>query len=245
MIRNDLHVHSVQSMCGMHTVLEIVEIAARKDMRLVNISDHGSASGKDMRFGVIANKLRWPEKVESSTGKIIIVWAGIEANILDLDGNSDFPKSQISRFDLVSAGFHHDNLGASDNTKALENYLARFPLDILTHPCKASHPLLVEEIVELSLAYGFALEVNNTNLRVGKTDHKQLEQMIAVASERGATLVENSDGHTFIEIGENEQVEAFLQERHIKGDALFINRDDLRLETFLAQRRMKRSSLSS
>jgi len=191
MIRNDLHVHSVQSMCGMHTVLEIVEIAARKDMRLVNISDHGSASGKDMRFGVIANKLRWPEKVESSTGKVITVLAGIETNILDIHGNSDFPSSNVNRFDLVSAGFHHSNDGASDNTKALENYLKQAPLDILTHPCKASHPLLVEEIVELSLAYGFALEVNNTNLRVGKTDHDQLEKMITLASERGAPLVEN------------------------------------------------------
>ena len=245
MIRNDLHVHSVQSMCGMHTVLEIVEIAARKDMRLVNISDHGSASGKDMRFGVIANKLRWPEKVESSTGKVITVLAGIETNILDIHGNSDFPSSNVNRFDLVSAGFHHSNDGASDNTKALENYLKQAPLDILTHPCKASHPLLVEEIVELSLAYGFALEVNNTNLRVGKTDHDQLEKMITLASERGAPLVENSDGHTYLEIGENEKVEAFLQERQIDGDALFINRDDRRLETFLAQRKNMRTPLSS
>lgn len=46
MIRNDLHVHSIQSMCGLHTLLEIVEIAARKGMRLVNISDHGSAFGE-------------------------------------------------------------------------------------------------------------------------------------------------------------------------------------------------------
>jgi len=245
MIRNDLHVHSIQSMCGMHTVLEIVEIAARKGMRLVNICDHGSASGKDMRFGVIANKLRWPEKVTSSTGDVITVLAGIETNILDVDGNSDFPLSDIKRFDLVSAGFHHSNGGDSENTKALENYLARFPLDILTHPCKASHPLLVEEIVELSLAYGFALEVNNTNLRVGKTDHEQLEKMIVLASEREATLVENSDGHTFIEIGENDQVDAFLEERHIDDDGLFLNRDDLRLASFLAQRKRKRATLSA
>ena len=32
MIRHDLHVHSVQSRCGMHAVLEIVEIAAYKGL---------------------------------------------------------------------------------------------------------------------------------------------------------------------------------------------------------------------
>jgi len=239
MIRNDLHVHSIQSLCGIHTLFEIIEIAARKGMRLVNISDHGSAAGKEMNFGVITNKQRWPEKIKSSDGKTITVLAGIEANILDLAGNSDFPSGQVNQFDLVSAGFHHPIGNAVDNTKALENYLAQYPLDILTHPCKATHPILLEEVVALSVEYGFALEVNNTNLRVGTTNLRQLEKMIKLASSRKVLLVENSDGHTFFEIGENDKIEAILQQLQVNGDELFVNRDDLRLEQFLSRRKQK------
>jgi putative hydrolase len=241
MIRNDLHVHSIQSMCGLHTLLEIVEIAASKGMRLVNISDHGSALGKEMNFGVLTDKRRRPEKISSSRGKVITVLAGIETNILDINGKSDFPQNLVNRFDLVSAGFHHPiGKSAADNTTALENYLARYPLDILTHPCIATFPHDLERVVTLSLECGFALEVNNTNLRVGKTDVEQLEQLIHLARESGAMLVENSDGHSFFEIGENDKVEELLKRLRIDGDEVFVNRDDLRLDEFVSQRKRVR-----
>ena len=241
MIRNDLHVHSIQSLCGLHTLFEIVEIAARKGMRLVNISDHGSAVGKKMNFWVLSDKKRCPEKITSSQGKIISVLAGIETNILDINGNSDFPHRLISKFDLVSAGFHHPvGKSADDNTKALENYLAQYPLDILTHPCIATFPLNLEKVVALSLEYGFAMEVNNTNLRVEKTDVNQLERLINLARESSAILVENSDGHSFFEIGENDKIEELLKRLRVDGDEIFINRDDRRLDMFLSQRKKMR-----
>lgn len=241
MIRNDLHIHSVQSMCGVHTLLEIVEIAARKGMRLVNISDHGSASGRKMNFGILVNKERCPKNIHSSHGEVIAVLAGIEANILDIEGNSDFPKKYIRKFDLVSAGFHHAiGSSAEENTKALENYLAQYPLDILTHPCIATFPLDLENVVSLSLQYGFALEVNNTNLRLEKTDVKQLERLIHLARECNAILVENSDGHTFFEMGENDKIEELLKRLGVDGDEIFINRDDSRLDKFLSQRKATR-----
>jgi histidinol phosphatase-like PHP family hydrolase len=228
-------------MCGLHTLLEIVEIAAGKGMRLVNISDHGSAAGKKMNFWVLADKKRRPERISSSQGKVISVLAGIETNILDIDGNSDFPHRLIDKFDLVSAGFHHPiGTSADDNTTALENYLARYPLDLLTHPCIATFSQNLEKVVTLALEHGFALEVNNTNLRLGKTDVGQLERLIALAKECGALLVENSDGHSFFEIGENDEIEALLKRLRVDGDEIFINRDDRRLDEFLAQRKRLR-----
>jgi putative hydrolase len=228
-------------MCGLHTILEIVEIAANKGMRMVNISDHGRALGKEMNFWVLADKKRCPQKISSSQGKTISVLAGIEANILDIDGNSDFPQSLGSKFDLVSAGFHHP-IGESpeDNTQALENYLDQYPLDILTHPCIATYPHNLEKLVALALEYGFALEVNNTNLRLGKTNTEQLVKLIDLARESGALFVENSDGHTFFEIGENDKVEELLKGLGMDGEELFINRDDARLDEFIAQRKTMR-----
>jgi histidinol phosphatase-like PHP family hydrolase len=105
----------------------------------------------------------------------------------------------------------------------------------------ADHYKNLEKVVTLSLEHGFALEVNNTNLRVGKTNVKQLEQLIHLARESSAILVENSDGHSFFEIGENDRVEALLKRLQIDGDEIFINRDDLRLDRFLAQRKKMRA----
>lgn len=246
MIRNDLHVHSIQSFCGIHTILEIVEIASRKKMRLINISDHGRAAGREMSFAVLSDKRRLPRDLMSSNGGMVTILAGIETNILDVDGNSDFPERFRKGFDLVSAGFHIPaktllaERSVRKNTKALANYLKRYPLDILVHPCIATFPLEMDAVVDLSLEYGFALEVNNTNLRVEKTVRAQLQSMIGLARDRGAILVENSDGHSFIEIGENDQVETLLMEMNLKGNDLFINRHDNVLDEFLEKRKSLR-----
>jgi hypothetical protein len=56
----------------------------------------------------------------------------------------------------------------------------------------------------------------------------------------GAILVENSDGHSFFEIGENDKIEELLKRLRVDGDEIFINRDDLRLDEFLSQRKRMR-----
>ena len=53
-------------------------------------------------------------------------------------------------------------------------------------------------------------------------------------------MVENSDGHSFFEIGENDRIEELLKRLRIDGDEIFVNRDDLRLEEFLSQRKKVR-----
>jgi len=240
MILHDLHVHSIQSACGLHTVLEIVDIAAAKGVKTVNICDHGEASGRKVNFGVFVDKRRFPREVRSRSGKSVTILGGIEVNILDEQGNSDLPRKYLSLFDLISAGFHPLTVplpSAVRNTRALENYLKHSPLDILTHPCIRSAPIDIDRIVDLSLEYGFALEVNNTNLRLGKTDHEQILRMIDIASTRGARLVENSDGHTFAEIGENDKIEELLAYAGCSGSALFLNRDETRLTAFLKERK--------
>lgn len=227
--------------------MEIVDIAARKGVETVNISDHGNATGRLMNFGVVTDKRRWPKHMTSSTGRPVTVLIGIEACILEEDGSSDYPEKYTPRFDLVSAGFHfpaRDLAAAKDasrNTRALENYLKRSPLDLLTHPCIKTFPLEVEAIVDLSLEYGFALEVNNTNLRVEKTEVGRLERMIGVAMDKGARVVESSDGHSFIEIGENEEIEKLLDRLGIDGDALFLNRDEAATQAFLEERKQLRA----
>ena len=156
MIRNDLHVHSIRSLCGFHTILEIVEIAAKKGMRSVNICDHGKASGKEIKFDVFNNKYRFPRTIQSVRGNTITIMTGIE--------------------------------------------------------------------------------VNNTKLRLKKTDVGELKDMIDLALEKGAALSENSDGHTIDEIGENEQIEKLLRSMRLNGNDVFFNRNDKLLHHFLEGR---------
>ncbi|MBF0431809.1 MAG: PHP domain-containing protein [Fibrobacteria bacterium] len=250
MIKNDLHVHSIRSACGMHTILEIVQIAVSKGMHMLNISDHGHALDRSTNFSILADKRRLPNPVRYLGNEEIWIVRGMEANILDFEGNTDIEDKFIPKLDLINLGFHETenyHLGNSEakNTQCLVNTLAHNPLDIITHPCIKTFPLDIEELVTLSLQYGFAIEVNNTNLRLEKTNLKKLEKLIPLALEKGALLAENSDGHTYYEIGENEKITALMNDLQIDGDKAFFNRDDKKVMAFIADRKSRRNALDT
>jgi putative hydrolase len=247
MIPNDLHVHSVKSPCGLHTVLEIVEIAVRKGMRSVNISDHGEASTRSrMNFSMLADRQRFPMECHSQCfqGSKVNVLAGIEGNILD-DGSTDIPMFMVPKLDLVSAGFHSSAEALKKgrnpiaNVNVLAAFLERCPIDILVHPCIMRFPLERGLTIDLAARHGFALEVNNTNLRVKKTDVQALRNMITEAVRLSIPLVANSDGHTYFEIGEDDKVVNLVGEMGLPM-SIFLNYDDATLKKFLEQRKARR-----
>ncbi len=222
-LRHDFHTHSLQSACGIHTVTEILEIAAQKGVETVNVCDHGNAAGRKMNFGVIANRKRVPMHVQLTTVSqpvTIRLLAGIEANILD-NGDTDLPLKKMDssshQFALISGGFHSyaKNLkqrkSPAANFEALSKYVERYPIDILTHPCIESFPLPIVDLVKLAKKHQFALEVNNTNLVVKKTNLKSLKHMIGEARLHDVTLLCNSDGHTWHELFECGAVRAFVE----------------------------------
>jgi len=239
-------VHSIQSACGFHTLFEIVQIARQKGMYSVNISDHGSAAGRYMNFGILVDRDRLPDPVTPPGSQGLKIWRGIEANILDEEGNSDIPEKYVAKFDLISAGFHScGNLpkfgSTEDNTRALINFLKKYPVDILTHPCTKGFPLHIPAVVELALAYGFKLEINNANLKRGKEDRHKLEQMITLATtQETKLLIETSDGHTYQEIGENDAIEKLLAEMSLRGTEILLNRSSAKLVDFVHERKIKR-----
>ena len=222
-LRHDFHTHSIQSKCGMHTILEILDIAAQKGAETVNVCDHGKASGRNLYFGVVANRKRTPMDVRVSIetrSADIRFLPGIEANILD-GGETDLNLERIERFEyqfsLINAGFHSSAEKLKQwknphaNFEALSKYVEKYPLDILTHPCIKHFPFPIEDLVKLAKENHFALEVNNTNLVLKKTDLELVRQMIEAACTYGVTLLCNSDGHTWHELFECGAVRSLVE----------------------------------
>ncbi len=198
----DLHVHSIHSSCGFHTVLELTGIMRQKGAEAFALTDHSPALGTPRaHFSVLVRRL--PGIIQG-----VRVFKGIEASIMDTDGAIDLPVWKNHPYDIVLAGIHPHDFFLSprtieDHTKATINAMRAHPeIRIIVHPYLAQYPLNMDALTDAAAETGIALEVNNSHLLMNKADQYQLTKMLVLAREKKAPIAVNSDGHLFNEVGE-------------------------------------------
>lgn len=211
MIDCDLHVHSLRSTCGFHTLLEIVSILREKNTRAFALTDHGPTLGTPRsHFSVMLRRL--PGTIDG-----IRVFKGIEASVLTVDGELDLPEFEGFPYEVILAGLHPhadfaESRGVEENTRALVNAMRRYPaLKCITHPNYMSLPVDMDALTDAAAEYNVALEVNNSHLRNKKARNEGIPGMLELMLKKNVPLMVNSDGHVFNEMGEYEQALGFLE----------------------------------
>ncbi len=207
----DLHIHSIRSSCGFHTLLEIVDIMRKKNNRAFALTDHDpSLKTPPSHFSVLLKRM--PSFIEG-----IRVFKGIEASIEDCDGNICIPEFEGVSYEVILAGLHpnvscKENMNIERNTQAVVNTMKKHPeVNIITHPFYESFPLDIDIITSVALETQTALEINNSYLLNNKADKKQLTYMLDLAKEKGTMLAVSSDGHVFSEMAEFDLAIEFMK----------------------------------
>ena len=104
MLIGDYHTHTLKSH-GKGTILDNAKAAYEKGLSFVGICDHGPALPLGLavkREEIFLDSLREAKKIE-----FIQVLVGVEANIIDLQGNLDVSDKVLSQLDFVAVGFHY------------------------------------------------------------------------------------------------------------------------------------------
>ncbi|HBN10269.1 MAG TPA: phosphatase [Cyanobacteria bacterium UBA8530] len=197
----DLHTHTIASGHAFSTVAEMVTGAQQKGLKMLAITDHGP------------NLPGGPHLYHFSNGHIIprqypgleLLW-GVEANIVDVEGNLDVPEQYLDLLDIVLAGFHpeagYDNRGIEDNTRAFIAAVRHPRVQILTHPGNPYYPVDYERVIPAAKAYGTAIEINNSSFTgFRKGSFEVCCEVAKIAKRHGAPLVINSDAHIACQIG--------------------------------------------
>ena len=198
----DLHVHSIRSSCGFHTLLEIVGIMREKGIEGFALTDHGPSLGTPKsHFSVMLRRL--PAIIEG-----VRVLKGVEASIMSPDGALDLPVWEGYPFEVVLAGLHsHDHftngLSEQDHTEATINAMRNNPrISLISHPYHTMYPADLDAITDVASETCTALESNNSHLLMNKADTDSLMRLLDYARAKGTLLAVNSDGHVFSEMGE-------------------------------------------
>lgn len=155
----DYHTHTRYSH-GTGTVADNARAAAARGLAAVGIADHGPASYPWLRASPADLRAMRREVDDLNRQGPVQVLAGVEANVVGVDGALDVPREILDELDVVLAGLHPTVIpptlrdgwhllagnwlarlsGAAAarartrNTKALVEAVQRYDIDILTHP---------------------------------------------------------------------------------------------------------------
>lgn len=217
----DYHVHSIYSRHnhGKSTIEEIVQRAAEMGLAEIAITDHGP---KHYMYGIKEDKIKEAkEKVLEMRAKYpqLKILLGIEANLLDYDGNVDISDEVLKYSDIILCGYHagalfstpgdawsflvNNKIGkinkkmlkdiTEKNTNAIVAAMRKNKIDILTHPGDKI-PVYIDKIAAVAQETGTILEINNSH------SHLNAEE-IKIASKYDVKFAINSDAHVRDDIG--------------------------------------------
>ncbi len=191
----DMHTHTVASGHAYSTVNELAQEAARKGLQAIAVTDHGPALPGGPHLYHFGAMRFFPRHIGA-----VRIFAGVEANILDMEGSLDLPAPYLANLDFVMAGLHEgcgfDEQGIARNTEAVIAAMANPRIKAISHPGNPQFPLDYEALVQSALATGTALEINNASFSVSRRGSKpNCEWLAELIARSGAPVVIGSDAH--------------------------------------------------
>ena len=238
----DLHIHTNVNPHAFSTLEENIKAAAKKNMDIIAITNHGPALQDTPHWWHLVNIAILPDIIEG-----VRVIRSVEANILDENGTLDINQKIYEKMELVLAGFHTvdeygDISNIEKNTTAILNLIKKQKADIIVHLGNPIFPVDYEKIVKVAKENNVALEVNNTSLgtitRVGSK--KNCKKMLELAKKEGCYISLGTDAHYSGHIGEFQRAIELLEEVNYPED-LIINSSKETFEKFLKLRQELRS----
>ncbi|MDR3013288.1 MAG: PHP domain-containing protein [Chitinispirillales bacterium] len=232
MIKFDLHVHTIYSLCGIHTVLELLARAKELGMAGFAVTDHGLTLG-----GRLNNPFF--ERFKSPCPDVKIL-KGIECNVLDQSGKIDIPRDFIEFIDVVLLGLHPNislKLNRDAYTDMLIAAIRKNPcVDIITHPNDPHYPVDYRRLAEAAKAHGVAIELNNSKILYARSETACAMELIEACRDVGCLMAVNSDTHAIHELGDDSSVRPLLKAANFPEE-LIVNRNEETALEFIGGRR--------
>lgn len=224
--RHDLHTHTNYS-DGTSSPAEMVEAASGGRLEVLAITDHGPDLSVGIRPGEIDQMIKDVEFAKSDANFPVLT--GMEANIVDMEGNIDIGEGVLERLDLVLAGIHYlsssetsGELIARDYLKTVLKAMENCSIDILAHPFWYHEDLSsyisredLELFAEVAVDRGVAIELNG-KYRVPSG------RLLSICDEAGTRFSFGTDAHKPEEIGRIGWMEDVLGELEVDKERLIV-----------------------
>lgn len=197
------------------------------------LTDHGPALPGGTHPYHFGNMRVLPDRIRG-----VRFYRGIEANVLDLEGNLDLDDRGFERLHFVMAGLHEACFAprsAEENTKALVMALRNPRVDAISHPGNPLYPVNIDELVEEARAQGKALEINNSSFKVRAGSADACLEIARACARTGTRVVVGSDAHYWRDVGNFAAASKVLRAARMPRE-LVVNASLRSFEAFIGRR---------
>lgn len=209
----DLHTHTISSGHAYSTVKENIDGANENGLVILGLSDHGPAMPAGAHQFYFNNLRVIKDEING-----VRVLKGVEANIINLNGDLDLEENTLNQLDYVIASLHPPcvEFGSQEEiTKCIIEVMKKPYVKIIGHPDDSRYPLDYEKIAKAAKENKVLLELNNSSLkpngfRVGAVENAT--KMLEACKKYGVYIIMGSDSHMYYDVGIFNNCERIIKE---------------------------------
>ncbi|OIN25095.1 phosphatase [Vibrio barjaei] len=216
----DTHTHTIASGHAYSTVLENALAAKNKGLELLCITDHAPEMPGAPHYWYFNNQRILPRFLHD-----VGILRGVEANILNTQGEIDLPNSSDQHLDWVIASFHEPVFPPSTeeaHTEALLNAMKSGRIDVLGHTGNPNYPFDMRKVLQCAKDLNIVVEVNNTSLtgKSRKGSDTRCDEIVRLGNEIGVYFTTGSDAHFCEEISKLDKAIDLLTKHQVPEERI-------------------------
>lgn len=234
----DLHTHTVASGHAYSTLSENALAASKRGLQLLGMTDHGPTMPGAPHLYHFGNLAILPSELFG-----VRILKGVEANIVNHEGELDVPKGYLVKMEIVLAGLHslcYCGGTCEENTVAYISAMQNPLVDMMVHPGRRDFEVDLERIAYKSAELGVPVEINNSSLAPEKQGAlENCRRFAQYMAQYGGPIILGSDAHFYDRVGEFRFALELVAEAGIK-ETQILNTSPKRVMDYLTSRRKQR-----
>ncbi len=206
----DLHSHTLVSSHAMNTVTDMAKTASEKGLFALAITDHGHKVNDGAHPWYFWMLSTLPDVLEN-----IFVIKGIEANVINLEADTDVDPAKDTKLDYAIASIHSSffkSLTMEEATNIWLNIAKNPKIDVIGHCEENRYKFDYDPVIKEFAHSGKIVELNANSAKVRPGNENNMKEIILACKRHGTQVTINSDAHSIYTLGDFGDIPALLSE---------------------------------